>query len=724
MKRMLSMLLCLVLCLALLPAAFAEGGAAPNDMFGDDGTLHWYLDSAGTLTLKDSTGEVTGRGACPADQVIRVVFDAGTTRIGGSVLADCKNLVEVSMPYGVKSLGGWLFENCSKLKTVEIPATVTSIDPACFAKATGLTDIKVDSANTKYKDVGGVLFSKDGKTLWAVPYGKGTTYTVPDGVTKIESAFRNNKKLTSVTMSDTVVSMGASFTGCSALTSVRLSKNLKTVGGYAFAYCTSLEGVTLPDSVTKIEGSAFAYCTALTGIVIPGSVKTIEYDAFSNTALRSVTIPAGVTSLGRSVFDDCNNMREIILWCDSSALAYDTLWGVTTTVYYPADNASWTPEVLSQMKEYFPKITWSPLRKLNISKQPSSVTASAGETVNFTVEAEGAESYQWYFRKSSSDSWSKCSGTGATAATLTVEAKSYRNGYQYRCQLKNVLGSLYTKTATLSVKPAITTQPKSQTAAEGATVKFTVAASGSGLSYQWYFRKSSSDSWSKSSGTGATTASLSVEVKSYRNGYQYRCKVTNAGGYVYSNAATLTVAAKPVITTQPKDQTAAVGATATFTIAATGAESYQWQFRSSSSATWSNSSAASAKTASFSVTAESYRDGYQYRCKVTNAAGTTISNTVTLTVLAKPTITTQPKDQTAAVGETVSFTVKASGADSYQWYFRKSSTDSWSKCSGTGATTATLSVEAKAYRNGYQYRCLVKNAGGQVYSDAATLTVS
>ena len=191
---------------------------------------------------------------------------------------------------------------------------------------------------------------------------------------------------------------------------------------------------------------------------------------------------------------------------------------------------------------------------------------------------------------------------------------------------------------------------------------------------------------------------------------------------MYSNAATLTVAAKPVITTQPKDQTAAVGATATFTIAATGAESYQWQFRSSSSATWSNSSAASAKTASFSVTAESYRNGYQYRCKVTNAAGAVYSDAATLTVLSKPTITAQPQDQTAAAGETVQFTVAAEGAVSYQWQFKKPTDETWSNCSnGTGAT---LSVEAKAYRNGYRYRCRVTNAAGTTVSEAATLTVS
>ena len=72
------------------------------------------------------------------------------------------------------------------------------------------------------------------------------------------------------------------------------------------------------------------------------------------------------------------------------------------------------------------------------------------------------------------------------------------------------------------------------------TAKFTVKASNA-TSYQWYYRTSSSGSWQKTSLTGATTATLSVKAKSSRSGYQYRCKVSNSYGYVYSNTVTLKV---------------------------------------------------------------------------------------------------------------------------------------------------------------------------------------
>ena len=83
------------------------------------------------------------------------------------------------------------------------------------------------------------------------------------------------------------------------------------------------------------------------------------------------------------------------------------------------------------------------------------------------------------------------------------------------------------------------------------------------------------------------------------------------------------LASKPVITTQPKSKTAYVDTTASFTVEATGATSYQWQYRSSASGSWSNSGLSSAKTATFSVKATFSISGYQYRCAVKNSSGTT-----------------------------------------------------------------------------------------------------
>ena len=88
----------------------------------------------------------------------------------------------------------------------------------------------------------------------------------------------------------------------------------------------------------------------------------------------------------------------------------------------------------------------------------------------------------------------------------------------------------------------VKTQPTNVEATLGTTAKFSVVATGNGLTYQWQYRTSSTGTWKSATATGNKTANLSVSATNSRNGYQYRCKITDADGTViYSNAATLTV---------------------------------------------------------------------------------------------------------------------------------------------------------------------------------------
>ncbi|MDR2912361.1 MAG: hypothetical protein LBV38_03550 [Alistipes sp.] len=99
----------------------------------------------------------------------------------------------------------------------------------------------------------------------------------------------------------------------------------------------------------------------------------------------------------------------------------------------------------------------------------------------------------------------------------------------------------------------------------------------------------------------------------------------------------------PVFTTNPLSQTVEEGETPTFSVAATGATSYEWEIMEGGM--WyklsNNEIYTGVKTATLTVISDSNLDGLKIRCVATNAVGSTISDVATLTVTA-PTDNTKP----------------------------------------------------------------------------------
>ena len=178
-----------------------------------------------------------------------------------------------------------------------------------------------------------------------------------------------------------------------------------------------------------------------------------------------------------------------------------------------------------------------------ITQQPQSVSAKVGDTVKFTIKATGTGlNYQWYYKKSGATEWSFWSGHNA--ATTSAVANASWNGMKVRCAVTDSRGSRINSTAAVVkiVLPlAVTQQPKSVTAKIGDTVKFTVKATGTGLSYQWYYRKVGALNWSLWEGhTSAETSAVSNESW---NGMGVMCVVTDSSGNrVNSDAVTVTLA--------------------------------------------------------------------------------------------------------------------------------------------------------------------------------------
>ena len=238
-----------------------------SDISVADGNAY-YKEMDGALYTKDGTKIV----CCPAS-------------VAGAY----------ALPDEVSVIGAYAFNGCDKLTGISIPAGVTTMPLTAFVGCTSLSAIVVDETNAVFRDIDGVVFTKDGKTLVLCPPGFKGNYKIPDGVTDIaDNAFAGCVHLTGVTFPSSMRKVGTSaFEGCSALSDVGLNENLDEIGSYAFRNCASLTSLTVPDAVIKLGKDAFVGCTALTNLVLPEGLQ-LAPEALSGAIAGTRTLNRGV----------------------------------------------------------------------------------------------------------------------------------------------------------------------------------------------------------------------------------------------------------------------------------------------------------------------------------------------------------------------------------------------------------------------------------------------
>ena len=335
-----------------------------------------------------------------------------------------------------------------------------------------------------------------------------------------------------------------------------------------------------------------------------------------------------------------------------------------------------------------------------ITTQPESQVAIAGESLSLSVAVTGSEpiAYQWQFNGIDIG--------GETQASLNLSNLVPENSGDYAVIVSNEGGSVTSSGATVevSIAPTITQQPQGKEVLAGTPVSFEVTVSGTEpLTYQWELNGTPID--------GAVGRSLSLPDVTVDAAGDYGVTVTNGAGSATSDAATLVVVDGVVITAEPQDQTVTEGGGASFSVTATGTAplNFQWQFQ--------GVNIDGATGATLSLATVQAVDAGAYQVVVSNVAGPVTSAAATLTVNVGVVIVAQPQGATLTSGESVTFTVLASGtpAPGYQW--RLDGNDL------AGATGPSFSVAAATPANAGAYSVVVQNVTGSVTSDDAVLAV-
>ncbi len=670
--------------------------------------------------------------------------------IGDYVFDSCSGLTALNLPASLQYIGTGAFSGCTGFTSVTIPSTVVSVGDRAFSDCVNLKSFTIQSTDTDYRS----WILENCTSIQSV--------TLPKSDRRIAGLF---KLVTSSTPADVAagcyrIDAGTTSTGTHIYYDVPYSlKHVTITGGEsiysdAFSDLTTLTDVTLADSITSIGRDAFTGCTGLSELTIrnrscsfgSGSVPAeIAICGWLGSTAQAYAEQNGNTFIpldAPSISTQPNGIRAAIgttakftvtavgadlsyQWQYNSGSGWKNSNGTgaktnTLSIGVTAARNGWKYRcILTDRWRQKTISTPATLKvKTAITRQPKSLSAPLGEAANFIVTATGVGlTYQWQYNKG--EGWKTSNATGSKTNALTINTAAGYNGYQYRCVITDANGTkTISSAAKLIVKTTITAQPNGVNTAVGTTAKFTVTATGVGLKYQWQYN--SGDGWKNSGASGATTATLSINAKTTYNGWKYRCVITDANGATAtSSIATLKI--RTSITTQPADTSAAINEAANFTVKATGMGlTYQWQYNAGDG--WKNSGASGNKTAELTIYGKTAYNGWQFRCVVTDEIGTKVISSAAVFKV-KTNITAQPASIETASGTAANFTVKATGLDlTYQWQYNNGT--GWKNSNGTGATTATLTINAKSTYNNWQYRCVITDGNGaKAYSDAASLTV-
>ena len=321
----------------------ADGSTAPGfpSSLVTIGQEAFNATGLGSVDLPASVRTIGDAAFNAIERLSHVGLNEGLVSIGSSAFRTT-GITEIVIPDSVTTVGSSAFSECSALTSAHIGRGVEAGQLSdAFTSSRQLSGFTVATDNASYEAVDGVLYSKDHTSLVVYPAGKGsgTTYTVLDETTRIESGAFNSAPLKGVVLPSSLRSIGDwAFSG-SYLESLVLPKAFETFGECAFSGMPSLARVDLGGTKT-IGEQAFLASHALQEVDFRadlGRLTTISAYAFAETGLVSAVLPDSVTSLGDGAFTRSTELKEVHLGSGLTELGARVFTGTTALASLSVD---------------------------------------------------------------------------------------------------------------------------------------------------------------------------------------------------------------------------------------------------------------------------------------------------------------------------------------------------------------------------------------------------
>jgi alpha-tubulin suppressor-like RCC1 family protein len=451
---------------------------------------------------------------------------------------------------------------------------------------------------------------------------------------------------------------------------------------------------------------AGSYSVVVTNIV--GSVTSNEANLFVAAPVTITTQPAGWTVNPNA------SVTFSVVATGTAPLTYQWRKGVAAIAGGTSDSYTIDSVQASDAGNYNVVITNivgsvtssnAPLSvnvPVTITTQPANLTRNPGTSATFTVAATGTAPLTYQWRKDGTPV------AGGTSASFNLPAVAAGDAGEYDAVVTNVVGSVTSGTALLSVNTpvSITTQPVGFAVNPNSPATLSVVATGTApLTYQW-----------KKNGTnvsGATSPNYTIASAQPVHAGNYTVVVTNVVGSVTSGTAAVSVNTPVSITTQPASIAVNPSAPATFNVVASGTAPFTYQWRKGGNPISGGTSS------SYIIDSAQISDAANYDVVVTNVVGSVTSGTALLSINTPAAIITQPA-ATLAVnpGAPATFTVAATGTAPLTYQWRKDGTPI------AGGTSASYTITAAQPVHAGSYSVVVGNVAGSETSSATVLSIN